>query len=490
MLQPVPTLHDEFSYLLAGDTFASGRVANDSHPFWMHFESMHILQQPRYASKYPPMQGLFLAAGQFLLNRPLSGVWLSTSFAVAAICWMLQGWVPRRWALFGGLIAVFHSGLQLEWGQSFMGGAPAVIGSALLYGALPRWRHSRSASSGFAGAVGLAILANSRPFEGLLVSVPAGAIVFRDLAGQILPGRIGRCLRALVPGVGVLALTFAGMLFYNQQITGNCLKLPYSLHSSQYMSGPLFVWQSPPSAQPQYHNAVMHEFHTVWEVDAYVAQHTVGGFLRVKSAYFSAATFVLLTPLTLIAVPIGINAWWKSRESSFNVIMVALSLLIVGASSAVWVFPHYLAPGLPLLLLLAIHGLRHAFVYLKQFDVNSNRIFNGVMLACILVFIAQCAFRIVFAEHAWSTEREQMIASLERQPGKHLIIVQYSPQHSPHEEWVYNRADIDAASVVWREIWARGKQQTDGVFQQSKSVDTGCRYRSCCTRSCRDAPAV
>ena len=321
MLQPVPTLHDEFSYLLAGDTFASGRVANDSHPFWIHFESMHILQQPRYASKYPPMQGLFLAAGQFLVNRPLSGVWLSTSFSVAAICWMLQGWAPRRWALFGGLTAAFHSGLQLEWGQSFMGGAPAVIGSALLYGALPRWRHGRSASSGFAGAVGLAILANSRPFEGLLVSLPAGAIVCRDFAGRIPPGRIGRFLRALVPGVCVLALTFAGMLFYNQQITGNCLKLPYSLHSSQYMSGPLFVWQSPPAAQPQYHNAVMKEFHTVWEVDSYVAQHTVGGFLRVKSAYFSTATFVLLTPLTLVAVLVGIHAWWKSREPTLNVIV-------------------------------------------------------------------------------------------------------------------------------------------------------------------------
>ena len=34
-------------------------------------------------------------------------------------------------------------------------------------------------------------------------------------------------------------------------------------------------------------------------------------------------------------------------------------------------------------------------------------------------------------------------------PGKVLVFVRYSPRHIFQDEWVYNRAAIDEARIVW-----------------------------------------
>jgi hypothetical protein len=170
---PQPFIHDDFSFLLAADTFASGRLTNPTPAMWTHFESFHITMKPTYMSMYFPAQGLVLAAGKVLTGHPWFGILLVTALMCSAICWMLQAWLPPTWALLGGLLAVLRLGLFSYWINTYTGaGSIVALGGALLLGALPRFMKGVRLRDGLLMAAGVILLGTSRLYEGMLLCLP------------------------------------------------------------------------------------------------------------------------------------------------------------------------------------------------------------------------------------------------------------------------------------------------------------------------------
>jgi hypothetical protein len=448
---PVGGIHDEFSYLLMGDTFAHGRLSNPTHPMWLSLETFHVNFFPRYASMYPPLQGIVLAAGQ-VLGNPWIGVLLSCGAMVAVMYWMLLAWMPSRWALLGGVLVWLKFCATSYWINSYWGGAVGATGGALLLGALARMVRRSQVRDAVFFALGLAILANSRPYEGFLFSLPAGIYLFYRLfaAGARRLQAGSRWKMAFLPMAAVLLPTVAAMAAYNRSLTGHAQLFPETLNVRTYHTAPMFLFQA---AKPplQYHNQQFEEFYNGWEREEY--DHTwesVKCLTWLKTVrFFSAFGWWGI----FLAAP---GIYWVLRNPRLRLLWIMLALVALGAYVVVWSNAHYASPATCIVIILYLQALRYA----RQ--LRGKRWRWGAILArtSVLLLLADTATAVVRKQcdtFYWTcggdVSRMAVQRKLEALPGKHLVMVRYGEDHNIHDDWVFNGADIDSQRVVWaREI--------------------------------------
>jgi hypothetical protein len=466
---PQPTIHDEFSYLLMSDTFARGRVANPAHPLWVHFESFHINQKPTYISKYPLAQGLFLAAGQRILGSPFWGVWLSVGLMCAAICWMLQGWLRPSWALVGGLLAVIRLGSFSYWANSYFGGAVAALGGALVLGALPRLKKSQGVTDSVLMGIGFGLLANSRPYEGLVFSLPiAAALLIWVWRSRQLDSRTR--VKVLAPLALVLITTACAMLYYFWRTTGNAFLTPYQVNQEAYDPVPPFLWQSLRAA-PQYHHAEMQKFYLGWQMPAY--EYIRAHFFEVTlwRILYSCLFFLgpsLMFPLIVLISMVPARELLRGIYSNFGFLTLVLAVSAFGMLWPVYFGPHYVAPLTCLiyaLIVLAMQTVRHR----TRRGVAMVRIVPVTCVAMLLLRATGSALGLSTpgqlpltwcSPHLYAAKsRASVSAKLDVMEGRQLAIVRYDPDHNPAVDWVYNDADIDSSKLVWaRDMGAQNEE--------------------------------
>jgi hypothetical protein len=439
---PLPWIHDEYSYLLASDTFSHFRLSNPPHPLWQHFESFHVLSQPTYASKYPPGQGLALAVGQLLTGYPIVGVWLSLAAACVAIYWMLRSWTSAQWALLGGLAITIHAPIVRSWGQSYWGGAVAMLGGALVYGALRRiWQKPQRIDASCL-AVGLLLLANTRPAEGFLASVP----VFVSLFVWFLRDKTPFAMKLTTVALPVALIGSAGlgcMAVYNRATTGSIKSMAYQVHDKTYSASSLLIWKKQPEI-PQYNHSRMRDFYLQWGRERALQLREPKVFLTTLANKFHLLWdfFPLGLGFGLLALP-----WlWRQLWLRLAISTILLMLLVQTQLASSWMFPHYLAPIAGIFYAVNVSGLRRLYVW--QRNARLGKILTrGLLLALILKLGVTClAWTQPIQEHLRERIAERLVAD---SASKHLVIVSYSPKRSPHKEYVYNDADIDGASIVW-----------------------------------------
>lgn len=442
--RPLPAVHDEFAYLLAAETFASGRLTNPTHPFWNHFETFHVIHQPTYQAKYPPGQSLVLSLGS-LFGEPAVGLWISSGLLAATLLLALFSWLPRHWAILVAVVGTPHLVWFSYWGTTYWGGAVGAAGGALSMAGVGLSRGRFGPKTRWAPvlvAAGFGILALTRPFEGVLF---AGALGLGEV-GRLVHRRRGLLrpfdLRPVLASVVVLTMALVWFGYFNARVTGSAVTMPYQVHQQEYAATPSLITGGS-GVLPEYRHEVMERYWREWGLERHEQFRERRGdplFQLARAAFvliflFGPGLVMMTGALSALARTLR---WVLTPALSLVVVLFAV-LLTKGA------YPHYAAPATASGLILAGAGL---------VGFRSRARWKGVPDITLVALLTWCLVpglqALVSDEARQFAERRAEVASVLREsPEPDLVLVAYGPFHNVHREWVYNAADIDAAPIVW-----------------------------------------
>jgi hypothetical protein len=439
---PLPLVTDEFSHLLLADTLAHGRLANPTPAFWPHFESLHIIQQPHYVSNYFPGQALFLAAGQVALHSPWAGVLAGCACFLLALYWALRGWMPARWALFGVLLAALRFGIASYWVNAYHGGFVPAAGGALVLGAYARLHRRASLASGAALGLGLALLAATRPFEGVAYATPILAMLAWEYRA-----RLTQLIRIAAPALLLTGAALVGLGVYLKAVTGSPFVTAYHISQKTYGWPMALAWTTPPPIQNRH--LEMANYYA-YEVGEHEKVSNPVDFIEYFTLHIEEYWRFFFGPVLTIPL-VMLGAVWRRNKFLFVGFAGAFAaIMLEGAAS-----PHYLAPAAAVLIAILVECCRH----LEAARVRILPLLPAAMVLVLalrvgaeqagLPYTQELNFQTWCCRVEGNQNKPRITAQLASLPGDHLIFVKAKRDPNNLYQWIYNAADIDGSRFVW-----------------------------------------
>lgn len=350
-----------------------------------------------------------------------------------------------------------------------------ALGGALVLGALPRIRSSQRPRDAILMAIGFVLLASSRPYEGFVFSLPiVVAILFWIHRGRAQSLSIS-LRRIVLPLAAVMVVAGVGMTYYFWRVTGNPFHMPYQVERESYSVAPYMLWQHlrPVPSYRHLEFARMYAQDDAKHFELVRTPYGVAIFAVLKLvrmwAFFLGPALSLPFLMMFFVLPYGFG--WKQISADTRFLIILLGFFLLGLIGESYFEPHYAAPITGVLLALILTAMKQLDQWAPRGRPAGANLNRTILLVCLLSF----GIRAVAAARGWELGRSEspawyqlgpksfgraaLVANLEKVPGKHLIIVRYTPQHDIFDEWVYNDASIDEAKIVWARDMGPGENE-------------------------------
>jgi hypothetical protein len=309
-------------------------------------------------------------------------------------------------------------------------------------------RHCRVRDAIILG-VGIGMLANSRPYEGAILSAAVVVILIGWAMGRTGPPLARLTKRVALPALVILLIAGGMTAYYFWRVTGHALLMPQQLNRNTYAVARYFYWQQP-YPMPSYHNEVFRDFYARFELDHFTASQSARGFL-VETAVMIARMWTFYVGAALSIPLLFLSCVARDRRTRLLVCLVAVCL--AGSALVLFYIPHYSAPMTSALLAIILQGMRHLRVW--KFERRRSGLFLSRALIVICVVTAALSVRVSAKPAqpgswlAMGEARARILSQLSQLPARQLVLVRYQPGHDLFVDWVYNQADIDGSKVVW-----------------------------------------
>ena len=226
-----PAYHDEYSYLFQARTFLAGRLSFPSHPAGHLFDQMHVVNEGRFASRYFPGTGLWMAP--FVAwGHPYFGHWLAGALTAMFMFWTGRELGGTGVGCMAGLLTAISPGMAL-FSNLLLSHHPTLVGISLFLYAFLHWKNGGKVRYTAWAGVGLSFAMLCRPLTAAGVALPCGLwFAWWLIWGRDTPVR--HRLAAAVALGGPILLGLIGMFAYNRAITGNGWVTPYQQYTEAY----------------------------------------------------------------------------------------------------------------------------------------------------------------------------------------------------------------------------------------------------------------